>query len=140
MKTLLVTVLFAVALISSVFGQERQDTTDTWLNGTGWKSFERLQKFSWLEGFYEGQRALAGDLLNVAPPNQRKLVAEKVSAYLIRQRLSDRVAQIDDFYKDQANAHIPVVRALLWVAQKNKGKSGRELGELLARYRRQWNK
>ena len=138
MKTLLLVVTLTLTPSSIAFGQPN-DTTDGWLNGTGWESYERTEKSTYVYGLYQGILTLEADL-DLALPNQRKLIREKVTGYVARQSLKDFVTQIDDFYKDRANVRIPVPKAVFWVAQKIKGKSTKELDAIVVAFRRQWNK
>jgi hypothetical protein len=139
MKTLFLIVV-AIGLNSSAFSQAPRDTTDGWLNGRGWNTLTRVDKMHFLEGFYTGLWVLSGDL-DVALPNQGKLISEKTNAYVVRrQKLSDLVVQIDDFYKDRSNVGIPVTNAIFWVVKKTKGTSTQELDNLVVGFRRLWNK
>jgi hypothetical protein len=107
MKTFFLIVILIACLNSPALGQAPIDTTDGWLNGRGWNTLTRIDKMHFLEGLYTGLWLLAGDL-DAALPNQRKLIAEKTNAYVVRQKLSDLVVQIDDFYKDRGNVGIPI--------------------------------
>jgi hypothetical protein len=100
---------------------------------------DRVDKMQFLSGLYEGIRILADDL-DAALPNQRKLITEKMMAYVVRQKLSDLVVQIDDFYKDRSNVGIPVTKAVFWVVKRTKGTSTKELADLVVGFRRLWNK
>jgi hypothetical protein len=139
MKTLFLIVIVMVTLNSSALSQTPSDTTDGWLNGRGWDTLNRVDKMQFLSGLYEGIRILADDL-DAALPNQRKLITEKMMAYVVRQKLSDLVVQIDDFYKDRSNVGIPVTKAVFWVVKRTKGTSTKELADLVVGFRRLWNK
>jgi hypothetical protein len=112
-------------------------------NGYFWNKWDMQTKIFILEGMDNGEFLLfltVSEAKNSA--NAQQAVIESILSLETTGdfKLSDKVEQIDMFYKDSANRYIPIIEAYRYMVKRMNGTAQRELDNLAASLRKKYNK
>jgi hypothetical protein len=108
-------------------------------NGRYWKLLTRAEKCVWLVGVYDGRVMFATEVGHKTTKSQDGVnLHDTVNGMTATFTVGEVADQIDAFYGDSANVHIPIVEALKFSTLKMKGENPEELQKKMSDLRKNY--
>ncbi len=137
MKKVIVLIL-ALCFAAPICGAQQNQIdlsfrTNDLLNGRWWRDSTQADKVNYVAGFFVGLAVTFGGTDECI--KYQALIQGRYQGVL---NFGEIIDEVDAFYKESANAPLPIRVAIEYQAQKSKGTSKMELDQIVTKYRRHY--